>query len=144
MGAEVLRDTLALIKAGQAPRTPQDPGQASYYPMLKKETGLITWGAASEEIRNLCRALDGGMGAYTLINGEKLKIFKARAVPAAEGTPGEVLAASPKDGLVIRTGDGALDVLELQLPGRQAHGSCGAAAWPADTTGDGAGLIGQR
>ena len=31
--------------------------------------------------------------------------------------PGEVVAASPKEGLLVRCGDGALQVLQLQAPG---------------------------
>jgi methionyl-tRNA formyltransferase len=118
LGAKVLKDTLMLIEAGKAPREKQDEASSSYYPMLKKETGLIGWDRDTESIRNLCRALDGGMGAYTLLNGEKLKIYRISA--AADGTPavpGEVLRSSAKEGLVVKTGDGAAEVLELQLPG---------------------------
>lgn len=118
LGAEVLSDTLKLIKEGQAPREKQKEAQMSYYPMLTKETGLIRWDKNSEELRNLCRALDSSPGAYTLLNGEKLKIFKARkANTDKQGKAGEVLAASPKEGLFIKTGDGALEILELQMPG---------------------------
>ena len=78
LGAEVLSDTLKLIKAGQAPREKQNDEEMSYYPMLKKETGLICWDKKAEELRNLCRALDASPGAYTLFNEEKLKIFKAK------------------------------------------------------------------
>lgn len=118
LGAEVLLDTLKLVQQGKAARIKQDEKEMSYYPMLNKETGHINWKDTAENIRNLCRALDGGLGAYTLLNGEKLKIFKTGPAEFFKNAAaGEVVLSSPKEGFIVQAGDKALGVLELQLPG---------------------------
>lgn len=118
LGAEVLSDTLKLVQQGKALRVKQNENKMSYYPMLNKETGRINWLDAAESIRNLCRALDGGMGAYTFLKGEKLKIYKTRTVEwLNHAEAGKVLCSSPKEGFIVRAGDAALEILELQLPG---------------------------
>ncbi len=118
LGALVLSKTLKLIEAGNAPRIKQDETKASYYPVLSKETAEIGWGKSAYDIKNLCRALDGGRGAYTFLNGGKLKIYKTKASDKIHnGAPGEVIASSPKEGLAVNTGKGVLEILELQLPG---------------------------
>ena len=47
-----------------------------------------------------------------------LKLYLARAVEWRDSVaPGTVVVSSPKEGLFVRCGEGALEVLELQAPG---------------------------
>ena len=49
--------------------------------------------------------------------GETGKVWRAETVKDAQGCPGQILCADPKQGLLIAAGEGAVRVLELQAPG---------------------------
>lgn len=115
VGAELLIDTIRLLKKGELQPVQQDNSQATYAPMLKKEHGKIDWEKPAEEIRNLIRGTIPWPGAYTTIDGKLLKIHKARVSEGA-GNPGEVIK-SDSGILRVSTGKGTLDLLELQLEG---------------------------
>lgn len=117
IGAELLIETLEKIEAGSCPRTPQDAGRASYFPMLQKEMGLIDFSKSPERVVNLIRGLNPWPGAYALTPEGMLKIHKARAAALSrEAAPGEIIEASAKKGLVVACGGGAVEVLEMQAP----------------------------
>jgi methionyl-tRNA formyltransferase len=115
IGAELLIETLNLLKEGKLNPIPQDHSQATYAPMLKKEDGKIDWSKSAEEIRNLIRGALPWPGAYTMLDGKLLKIYKAN-ISNGVGNPGEVIQ-SDSGILRIATGSGALDILELQMEG---------------------------
>jgi len=112
IGAELLIDTLKLIEAGEAPRVPQ-PNDFTYAPMLTKETGKIEWNKTSSEIDSLVRGVNPWPGAFTEINGKKLKVHKVK-ITTGSGEPGSIIKADPKEGLVIATSDSAIELVEIQ------------------------------
>ena len=130
VGAETLLEALAQIENGSLTRTPQDETQATHAPMLTKEMGLIDWTKTSQEIVCLVNGLNPWPVAYTLLGEMPLKIYKAspresfavsggsKEKPTAKKpTPGTVLAADTKNGIVVQTGDGALALAEVQAKG---------------------------
>jgi len=117
IGAELLIETLQKIEAGSCPRIPQDASKASYFPMLKKEMGLIDFSMSPERVVNRIRGLNPWPGAYALLPEGMLKIHKARPVSRLrEAVPGEIVESSAKKGLVVACGGGAVEVLEMQAP----------------------------
>jgi methionyl-tRNA formyltransferase len=114
-GAELLLQAIAGLKKGYLRPLKQDEASATYAPMLKKEDGRVDWGKPAVEIRNQIRGMLPWPGAFTYSNGKMLKIYNA-AVSEGKGEPGEVLAAA-QGILRVVTGEGALDILELQLEG---------------------------
>ena len=59
------------------------------------------------------------MGAYTMYQNKKIKLWKVEIVKdfSLEGNnqlPGQVLIANDKEGLYIKTIDGVIKVLEIQ------------------------------
>ncbi len=117
LGAKTLMETLDLLKEGRCPRIPQDHANHTYEPMLKKEMGLIDWLKGSLEIVSKVRGLDPWPGTYTSFPEGILKVIKAKVEANLSGTPGQVLAADGKQGLIIAAGDGAVQILRLQAPG---------------------------
>jgi len=115
IGAELLIETLKLLKEGKLNPIPQDHSQATYAPMLKKEDGKIDWSKSAEEVRNLIRGALPWPGAYTTLDGKLLKIYKAR-ISNSVGNPGEVIK-SDSGILRVATGNDSLDILELQIEG---------------------------
>lgn len=118
LGAELLRETLPKYLSGEIVPQKQDEALATYEPMLKKEMGEIDWTRDARFIANQVRGLNPWPCAATGMAGGRLKIYLAKAVETdSDAAPGTVLIASPKAGLVVKCGAGALEVLEMQAPG---------------------------
>ena len=117
LGADVLEKTLFSLSEGTLKRTPQDETLSTYAPLLDKEVGRIDWKKSAQEIHDLVRGLNSWPGAYTMLEGQKFKIWRTRL---AEGTaePGEIVSVT-KQGLLVGTGEGRLEILELQAPSKK-------------------------
>lgn len=115
-GAELLLLALENLKRGELHPLKQDDSLATYAPMLKKEDGRIDWSKPAREIRNLIRGMQPWPGAFTLLGGKLLKIYKAAISEGGAGKEGEVITA-PQGVLRVMTGKGSLDILELQMEG---------------------------
>ncbi|MBO7710577.1 MAG: methionyl-tRNA formyltransferase, partial [Lachnospiraceae bacterium] len=128
-GAALLIDTLKGLEAGTVtPEKQPETSPTPYAAMLTKKDGLIDWNKSAAAIERLVRGLDPWPSAYTFLDGKQLKIWKA--VPAEEsGTdgcedrtgealPGSVIAAD-RGTIRVLTGDGVLEIRELQLEGKK-------------------------
>ena len=122
IGGKLIVETLKGIEKGIAPRTKQS-GDFTLAPMLSKEMAKINWAAQDAlQIKNLVRGLNPIMGAYSLLNGKKIKFWKVEVATPEEITienmnflrNGTVLISNPKDGLFIKTKSGILKVIEIQ------------------------------
>jgi len=114
-GAALLREAIASIARGTAPRVPQDHARATYVGRLTKEDGQIDWNRSAADIVNVIRAMHPWPSAYTTWRGTLLKVWRARVGEGA-GAPGEVLAAQP-EAVTVAAGRAAVDVLEVQPEG---------------------------
>ena len=115
MGAELLVKTLCAIEAGTAPRTPQDPAQATFAPMITKQMCPIDWNRTSEEIGCQVRGLLPWPVATAAFGGTVFKVFEV--CPGTKcGVPGTVLGCT-QDGLEVACADGSLVITQLQAPG---------------------------
>ena len=93
-------------------------------PMLTKEMAEIDWNKTGREIHNLVRGLSPKIGAYTFYNGKKIKIWKTQIIKedeleeiiknSANSKNGEIIFADKKNGIVVKTSDGAIRILEIQ------------------------------
>ena len=121
VGAELLRETMNLLRAGKAPRWPQDEAEATYAPKLSKMDSRLDWNLPATTIHNRVRAFNPWPGCCCEIpreSGMRVKIVKTRVEPS-EGRPGIVVEAKG-DGILVQAGGGAgLRLLEVQPEGRK-------------------------
>lgn len=119
-GAELLAVTIEKILNGTIVRIKQDDSLSCYAKMIEKDTGAIDWSCSAAEIHNLVRALDPAPGAYASLKGEKYKIWRTKPVKGEPGgkAPGEILQAEG-NGLLVQTGDGVLEILEVQASAKK-------------------------
>ena len=121
-GAEMLPQALDLIESGKAVFTKQDEGKSSYYPMLKRETSAIDFSKSAREIANFCLGLNPWPVAWTVANGEVIKVYKATpqnniwGIDLNDYKYGEVVRANGKSGLVAKCGDGLVLLDMVQAP----------------------------
>lgn len=116
LGARLLLDTLAAMEAGTLTRIPQNEADMTYDPMLTKDMGILDWTKSAVQLVNQIHGLNPWPGCTASAPGGKWKLLKAKAVPGA-GEPGTVLMADPKSGLVVASGEGAVEIVVLQAPG---------------------------
>lgn len=122
LGGEVLIKTLELIEKGIAPREKQIDGDATHTKKIDNDTCVIDWNVLAREIHNKIRALSPNIGAFSFLDGKKLKIFKSEVI--AESDVLNILKDKQNGELCIngkniyvKTKDGALRIHELQLEG---------------------------
>jgi methionyl-tRNA formyltransferase len=108
-----LGEALGALRAGTAPRIPQNSSLATYATKLEREDGHLNWGEPTVLLERKIRAFDPWPGAFALLRDDagrerKLKIFRAHIEGDEAGSP-----------LSFPAGDGALALDEVQLEGKR-------------------------
>jgi methionyl-tRNA formyltransferase len=90
-----------------------------YVRTIKKEQGRIDWTADAASICRKVRAYSPWPSAFTEIDGNPFKIWRAHTGQSfGEGKPGEI--AFDADGhMAVRTGEGMLYPDEVQIAGKK-------------------------
>jgi methionyl-tRNA formyltransferase len=106
---------------------PQPPGGATYARKIEKAEARLDWTCSAALLERRVRAFDPFPGAHFMLDGQPVKVWRARVRPELGGAPGEVLQARGQT-LTVACADGALELLQLQSPGGRR---LDAAAWLA-------------
>ena len=115
-GAELLVETLTGIEAGEQP-TPQDDAGLTLAPKLTVDAARIDWTTPTRVVHDHVRGNSPDPGAWTLHAGHRLKVL--RSAPAAAALPPGELAVCKRQ-VLVGTGDGALELVEVQPFGKRA------------------------
>ena len=119
LGGDLLIETLKKIEAGDIHPEKQDDSQAGEYArMLDKNLGRIDFSMPAVEIERLIRGLNPWPSAFTSYNGKTMKLWKAKADNCGQGVPGQVIHVD-KNSFTVQTGQGTLQILELQMEGKK-------------------------
>ena len=119
LGVTALLEAVDLVRAGKAPKIPQDETQATYEGWCRKEQVQIDWQKPLQEIWNLVRGADPQPGAWTTYNGTTVQLFDAKKlVGTAAGQPGEVTAID-EAGFTVAAAGGQLQVSRVRPEGGQ-------------------------
>ena len=113
LGASLLLETLPTYLAGTLDPVPQDEGQATYAPLLRKEDGRLDFSCPAVELERQVRAYDPWPGSFLEWDGRRLAVLRASLSDA----PGTDIGAVTRRGLfpAIGTARGLL-VLDLVQP----------------------------
>ncbi|MDR7130654.1 methionyl-tRNA formyltransferase [Algoriphagus sp. 4150] len=121
IGAKLVLKTVQDIADDKVQALPQDESKAIHHaPKIFKETCEIDWSKSAESIHNLVRGLSPYPAAWTRFDGKICKIYRtafAKDQKTAKGI-GELLT-DDKTYLKVQTGEGVLDIVELQLEGKK-------------------------
>ena len=120
LGARLIVEALTQLAAGTIKETQQAEQGATYAKKISKEEARIDWKLSADELARRVRAYNPAPIAWSELQGERVRIFAARALPGrVGGAPGEVLDVNDK-GVAVAAGDGALLIQQLQRPGGKA------------------------
>ncbi len=112
----LMRDAWPAIRAGKAPRIPQDESKATYRGRRTPEDGRIDWAQPTRRIDGLVRAVtDPFPGAFTTLGGRRLMVWQGVPAPG-RGRPGTLLEDS-----LVATGDGAYRIERCDYPDAPAE-----------------------
>ena len=117
LGAETILETLDELEKGNLTPIKQGESPTAYAKMLTKAMGLIDFTRPAKELDCFVRGMDPWPSAYTLLSGKTLKLWKVRAVEGG-GKAGSVIDID-KESFAIACGEGAIEVLEVQLEGKK-------------------------
>ena len=121
---QLLAEALPLIRAGKAPRQPQDSSKATRF-YRRTWTREVDWRASARDVHNMVRAWTPSpieTGAYTHLGGRQVTLVRSRVLPPEEQVPGPgavpgELVATRGDGLVVQTGEGQVVIQDLRVEG---------------------------
>lgn len=118
IGGDLILETLKHLEDGTAKRIPQDDEKSSYAGKITKELGHIDFTKSAVEIEQLIRGLNPWPSAFVHVDDKTLKIWDADVIdePVKE-EPGTIISTNKT--LKVATGDGYLDIKELQLAGKK-------------------------
>lgn len=121
LGGEAITEALSLLEQGKLNPTKQEDALSCYAPLIDKRMGRIDFTRSARDIDRLIRGMTPWPSAYTGYKGKQLKIWRAVPLPERDyrgRQPGEILETG-KNSVTVAAGEGALELLELQLEGKK-------------------------
>ena len=112
-GANLLMETLSLLRKNELAPERQDDSLASFAPMMDKTTGDVKWHNSGQDIHNLVRGLVPWPCAHTTFQSNPLKLLKTKLVDKAsiEDRPGVLYLEGDK--VYVSCGEDGHELLEL-------------------------------
>lgn len=106
-----------LQNSGHLPAEPQDEALVTYAHKLEKSEAALRWQEPAEKLSRQVRAFNPFPVATSQFRGETCRIWFAQIAPTnnLQGKIGEILQLGAA--ITVKCGEGALDILELQMPG---------------------------
>lgn len=118
-GAEALLGVLDQIQNLKPEK--QDDNLTTYAHKVEKSEAEIDWTESAKNIDQKIRAFSGWPVAYTLFNGESLRIHMSKVENVEQSSLGAgTVVSEDKDGVRVATGEGVISFSRLQLPGKKA------------------------
>lgn len=119
LGAEGVKETIKLMEENKVIKHPQDNSLATFVKPIKKEETKIDFNDKSINIFNKIRGMNPFPVAYTTLNDKVLKLYDSMYVEyIGDEIPGTVIYLG-KEGIKVKTSDGAIFIKELKLEGKK-------------------------
>lgn len=118
LSAPMLQNLLKDLPTSLQQAQSQPDTGVTYAKKILKEEARIDWQQPAQLIHNQVRAFNAWPVAETTLNGKQLRIWRAEIVhTTSAAVPGTVIASTPQ-GIQVATGDQVINILQLQLSGR--------------------------
>ncbi len=125
IGAALIVRALTMLNSGEYTLTPQGEDGVQVVRKINKEHAKIDFNKPCLDIVNLVRGMNPAPVAYTDLEGNKINVYRAEKAVLTEAeiedcaaaVCGQVLSDSPKRGLLVKCGDGAVKLTEVQAAG---------------------------
>ncbi|MFJ7970750.1 methionyl-tRNA formyltransferase [Psychrobacillus sp. NPDC096389] len=120
VGSDLLKETLPSIISKTNNRVKQDESQVTFARNISREQERIDWNKSALDIHNQIRGLHPWPVAYTTLESQTVKVWKADTIQAkSKELPGTVVKIE-SDYFVVQTGlEEAIRIDELQPAGKK-------------------------
>lgn len=124
IGARLIVETLEKLENGNLTPEKQDETKATYAPKIEKDDLKINWCNSSKIVHDKIRGLSPFPLAVTFLDEKNIKIYESKIISddkygkENQGC-GTILEYNKEDGLVVKTVDGAVGILELKMQGKK-------------------------
>jgi len=123
-GPLILDRAIGILSSGRSGLTVQDEDGATHCGKIDRETARIDWRLPAKRIHDLVRGLNPKPGAWTLFREKVVKIWMTRLPVDLELDLGPGMTSRvDKKRLITGTGDGIIEILELQPETKSAMDS---------------------
>ena len=119
MGKYLLLETLEKVEKGEIVPQKQDDSLSCYAKMLKKDMGKIDMNWDAAKVERYIRGMNSWPSAYAEFRGKSLKLWRANVLPWNTGHKPGMVVDVLKNSFIVQTGDGCLELLEVQLEGKK-------------------------
>ncbi|OJF89733.1 methionyl-tRNA formyltransferase [Alkalibacterium sp. 20] len=119
LGRNLLMETLPHVFSREIKAQKQNESEVTYAPMIKPSEEKIEWSKSAEQISNKIRGMNPFPGAYTFLNGQRFKIWKADTLKVAnDEKPGTIIELNKNECIVKCENQTALSLKEVQPFGK--------------------------
>ncbi|MFY7843123.1 MAG: methionyl-tRNA formyltransferase [Rhabdochlamydiaceae bacterium] len=122
LACTAISETIKAFLTGDVKKTPQDHSLATFAPKISDQDRKINWALGVEQILNQIRALSPYPGVFMQVAVgsvvKNIKIRRAVAFDKTKSNPAEWRLVDKK--MIVGTGEGHLEILELQLEGKKS------------------------
>ncbi len=115
LGADMLFQTVTMIADQSIRPVKQDHSRATFAPRIRKEDCLIDWNRPVRDVLSLIRALSPNPGAYTFLDGKKLKLYNARGEEASHIPQPGTFFELPDGRPAVTAGNGLIFPQDIQM-----------------------------
>lgn len=119
LGADLLKETLPDILAGNVQRIKQNPEEATFSYNISKEDEKIDFMKTRREVYNHIRGLNSFPVAYTILDGKRMKVWESKMGDAKTKQPCGTITSIGKEGIGVATLDGEIFLTEIQPEGKK-------------------------
>lgn len=116
-GAVLLAQTLSAVDAGKAAAVPQQ-GDVTLAPKLTLEDGRLDWQLPALALSRRSRGVTPEPGAWTMLDGQRIKLEPVRLRPEAAALPPGHLALDGK-AVLVGTGSHPVELTRVQPAGKK-------------------------
>jgi methionyl-tRNA formyltransferase len=118
LGGRMVVAAMRSLESGGLTPMPQPENGANYAAKIAKEEAHLDFSQAADVLARKVCAFNPFPGAAGNVDGVAVKFWQAEPLTIeSTATPGQVLAANARDGVLIACGRGVLRVDQLQKPG---------------------------
>lgn len=119
IGADLMLKSVQALEKGDYKLQAQDNSKVCHAPKIFHQDCIIDFNKTTEDVHNFIRGMSPFPTAWTLLDGEKLKVFKTeKEIIEHDQSPGTI-ETDGKRLLKIATKDGYVHLLDLQLTKRK-------------------------
>ncbi len=116
-GGRLLLRAVKVIRSGNYKLHQQDDTKATSAPKIFQNDCLVHFDRSCEAVHNQIRGLSPFPGAFTFLDGKRLKLYRSSPLPEVSLEVGQMKSVDHK--LYIGCASGAVEILELQLEGKK-------------------------